>query len=234
MLFLAVFCGFLAENIREHKVEKKREKQFIQSLVNDIQADIDQLEILINKRDQKQVAVDSTIKLLNSPHQQIQGSSLYYNAIHTARRADVAFVPNDGTFLQLKNAGGLRLIGNRRVVDSIMNYDIAVRNLVTHGESEQSLVDNYRVVSSRIFDPSVFDSMLDQNNVSTRPGGNPQLLIHDKAAMVDLLGSLYYLKVINKSLRRDFTKLKLQATSVIKTIKEEYHLPERSMTPSEK
>ena len=33
MLFLAVFCGFLAENWREHFVEKKHEKQFMISLV---------------------------------------------------------------------------------------------------------------------------------------------------------------------------------------------------------
>lgn len=33
MLFLAVFCGFLAENIREHRVEHAREAQFIKSLV---------------------------------------------------------------------------------------------------------------------------------------------------------------------------------------------------------
>ena len=33
MLFLAVFCGFLAENIREHAVERHREKQFIESFI---------------------------------------------------------------------------------------------------------------------------------------------------------------------------------------------------------
>src|SRR5262249_37129279 len=31
MLFLAVFCGFLAENWREHIVENNREKQYIRS-----------------------------------------------------------------------------------------------------------------------------------------------------------------------------------------------------------
>src|ERR1043165_8938482 len=31
MLFLAVFLGFLAENFREHRVEKERGKQFIES-----------------------------------------------------------------------------------------------------------------------------------------------------------------------------------------------------------
>jgi len=33
MLFLAVFAGFLAENQREHIVERQREKQYMQSLV---------------------------------------------------------------------------------------------------------------------------------------------------------------------------------------------------------
>jgi len=39
MLFLAVFCGFLAENIREHKVEQQRAKEFARSLVQDLQND---------------------------------------------------------------------------------------------------------------------------------------------------------------------------------------------------
>ena len=39
MLFLAVFCGFLAENIREHKIEQHRAKEFSRSLVEDLQND---------------------------------------------------------------------------------------------------------------------------------------------------------------------------------------------------
>ena len=39
MLFLAVFCGFLAEYQLEHKIEKDREAQFIQSLVSDLKDD---------------------------------------------------------------------------------------------------------------------------------------------------------------------------------------------------
>ena len=39
MLFLAVFCGFLAENQREHYVEHQREKQFMTSMVEDLQKD---------------------------------------------------------------------------------------------------------------------------------------------------------------------------------------------------
>ena len=39
MLFLAVFCGFMAENIREHKIEQHRAKEFSKSLVQDLQND---------------------------------------------------------------------------------------------------------------------------------------------------------------------------------------------------
>jgi hypothetical protein len=36
MLFLAVFCGFLAEYQLEHKIEKDRELQYIRSLYEDL------------------------------------------------------------------------------------------------------------------------------------------------------------------------------------------------------
>ena len=39
MLFLAVFCGFLAENQREHYIEGKREKKYIQNLLHDLARD---------------------------------------------------------------------------------------------------------------------------------------------------------------------------------------------------
>ena len=44
MLFLAVFCGFLAENQREHYIEHQREKQFVNSFINDLEADTARLE----------------------------------------------------------------------------------------------------------------------------------------------------------------------------------------------
>src|SRR6185503_18682097 len=39
MLFLAVFCGFMAENIREHKIEQHRAEEFAKSLMQDLQND---------------------------------------------------------------------------------------------------------------------------------------------------------------------------------------------------
>ena len=39
MLFLAVFCGFLAENIREHKIEKDREEVYMKNMLADLRSD---------------------------------------------------------------------------------------------------------------------------------------------------------------------------------------------------
>jgi len=39
MLFLAIFCGFLAENQRERYVEHQREGQYISSLIRDLETD---------------------------------------------------------------------------------------------------------------------------------------------------------------------------------------------------
>jgi len=59
MLFLAVFAGFLAENQREHFVEHQREKQFINSLINDIKVDTTRLNSLIESRNIREAKLDS-------------------------------------------------------------------------------------------------------------------------------------------------------------------------------
>src|SRR6185436_4117806 len=67
MLFLAVFCGFLAENQREHIVEHQREKKFMQSLVRDLKADTFKLGDIIQKRNDRALVLDSFIDLIKKP-----------------------------------------------------------------------------------------------------------------------------------------------------------------------
>jgi len=45
-VILAVFCGFLAENQREHSVENKRAKEYARSLVHDLSNDTSQLSVV--------------------------------------------------------------------------------------------------------------------------------------------------------------------------------------------
>src|SRR5215470_13366713 len=68
MLFLAVFCGFLAENFREHMVENNREKEYIRSYVEDLKQDTAELKQIIITVDQKLLFRDSLLKELSDPN----------------------------------------------------------------------------------------------------------------------------------------------------------------------
>ena len=48
MLFLAVFLGFIAENIREHKVEKEKGIKYVESFCEDLKTDTIELTFLID------------------------------------------------------------------------------------------------------------------------------------------------------------------------------------------
>ena len=64
MLFLAVFCGFLAEYQLEHKIEKEREKQFILSMVEDLEMDTTNLHISIESFNRQDKYFDTVFNLL--------------------------------------------------------------------------------------------------------------------------------------------------------------------------
>src|SRR5690242_12495145 len=50
MLFLAVFCGFLAENYREHVVEHQRARQLANNLYKELLADSVKIQQCIDNR----------------------------------------------------------------------------------------------------------------------------------------------------------------------------------------
>jgi len=224
MLFLAVFCGFLAEYQLEHKIEKTREKQFIESLVNDVEADIQHLNNIINNRSSRQIRLDSLTLFLNSPEYGKLGNSIYANAVSVTRRVDIRFIPNDGTMQQLKNAGGLRLIRNRTVADSITKYDVGIRTLEKLGETEEIILQDYRTTAAKIFDPVVLDKMFAGDNITTRPSDNPVLFSSDKNLLNELGFKLHTTKVLNRANKLNAKKLLQQSETLLNTLKKEYHL----------
>src|SRR5215208_5798709 len=101
MLFLAVFCGFLAENQREHYIEHQREKQFITTLIEDLKDDIALAGEQITTHKQKIDQNDSLIELLsNVDPAAINRNDLYYFARIGNRT--VFFYNNDRTIEQMK------------------------------------------------------------------------------------------------------------------------------------
>jgi hypothetical protein len=120
MLFLAVFCGMLAEYKLEHIIEHQREKQYIRSLIKDVELDLASLKSSYNNRKIQINYFDSLRSLLKDGYEN-HLNDLYFYARHIAR--PVSFQYHDRTIQQLKNSGNLRLIKNIDAAYSITIYD---------------------------------------------------------------------------------------------------------------
>ena len=121
MLFLAVFCGFLAENQREHFVEHNREKQFMESLVEDLETDTVELRRAMIKADSVASYVDSAVMILRDFKPQSRVSLRLSDLVGLAGQRQL-LIYTDRTATQLKNAGGMRLIRNKKVSNLIVKY----------------------------------------------------------------------------------------------------------------
>jgi hypothetical protein len=136
MLFLAVFLGFLAEYYLEHKIEHNREKQFMISMVEDLAIDTAELQRSIYNIDEARRYSDSVIIFLNSFKPSSVVPASFNNQMIIAQQR-LRLTITDRTSTQLKNSGGMRLIRNKKVADSIVRYWRQIEN--SHGSLERYL-----------------------------------------------------------------------------------------------
>jgi len=121
MLFLAVFCGFLAENIREHTVEKKRAKEFARSLLADLKADTAALNTAITFGNKRIKAIDSLFAQIELPREKWNDTFLYKYSGSAGRVRP--FGRNSGTYEQMKASGSLRYF-KQELADLLNKYDV--------------------------------------------------------------------------------------------------------------
>ena len=227
MLFLAVFCGFLAENQREHFVEHKRERQFILSMREDLKSDTILLNLHTRLRRQTIKSIDSLIYFLKQPNPDEFGRHIYYYARSITRH--YAFLSNDRTIQQLKNAGNLRLIRKQKVSDSLMDYDIYMRRTELTRLREENFLVAYIETMKQLFDGSEFDKMIIDVPAPRQidwklPEGNPRLLRKDKESIQKLIYDLHFVRSINIYNMNWNSDMINRATRLSELLKKEYHL----------
>ena len=118
MLFLAVFCGFLAENYRETIVNKEKAHHYIQNMVADLKEDTADLNFAIYYQQLWNSHLDSALQIPIDRLKDINTQDTFYYHFLPFYCWMQAFIQNDNTITQLK-AGGFNLIRSEKVVDSI-------------------------------------------------------------------------------------------------------------------
>ncbi len=219
MLFLAVFCGFLAEYQLEQTIERHKEKDYIKSFTEDLQTDLRQLEGVIPSLKENKLGLDSLSYGLHNL--QANTADLYYYARQSTR--PVSFSPNDRTIVQLKNSGGFRLITNRQSADSILAYQGSLEGYQYFITRENDEIKNLLSFLSKIFNASVFDTMVDSENRIQKPPGNPLIRSSDPDLINEFSYYIHMRKSTTNAEMKSLLRIQKRAANTLEFLKKKYH-----------
>jgi len=123
MLFLAVFCGFLAEYKLEQTIERHREKEYMQLMMEDLKKDTANINTMVAGNWVLIRGLDSLLGMLSNP----QSDKNYHRKLFTySLMFTYWYMPlqfSEITLSQLKYNGGFRLIKKPNVASAILQYD---------------------------------------------------------------------------------------------------------------
>lgn len=128
MIFAAVTLGFFAESIRESMNDRRREREYVASLISNLEQDTAQFKRVIRDNRRKMAGLDRLL-LLSPEMKDANARKLLYQSAGPFVSEISIFLSNDATMLQLKNSGGLQFIKRAHIADSIVSYDLFVRSI---------------------------------------------------------------------------------------------------------
>ena len=129
----------------------------------------------------------------------------------------------EGTMKQLNNAGGLRLIRHKDIIDGIEGYQYSYSELLRLQELKELQLVNYREVMCNVFDIRIFETMVN-GELITRPAGNPKLFSETKELLNNFLMKAHFVKRNTANLITRLNEMKRKNVILQEVIKKEYHL----------
>src|SRR5215471_2442335 len=118
MLFLAVFCGFLAENFREGLINKEKAHHYMENMVADLKADVAAFDSSTYYMQLWYDHLDSALKIPVERLRNINSQDSFFYHFYPYYSYVGYCEQSDNTIIQLK-AGGFNLIHDKATVDSI-------------------------------------------------------------------------------------------------------------------
>ncbi len=221
MLFLAVFCGFLAEYQLEHKIEKDREKVYMQNMLDDLKTDTAIYSDYAARNAVVRDLVDTITVLIKSPDRKKHITKLAYSArILTAKWKQIAMVTR--TYEEMKSSGHLRLIRNKEVAGKVSSYYSSLSELDTYNNVGMIWSNNYAQAMAKLFDGEALLKIIKEKKEVPLTGD--ALISEDKIAINELItsaGYFYGALSLNNNVAAD---RKINASQLIVLLKTKYKL----------
>jgi hypothetical protein len=223
MLFAAVTLGFFAENQREHLIEGNREKQYMQSLYEDLRKDTTILNNLVRYDTFQTAKLDTTNTLLIENKWGVAEIKLLYR-LNLKSAGTIRYNLSERTAAQLKNAGGMRLIENQELSNKISEYWVKSENLKEYNTFVDDLKFKAREKSYSIFDQKYYTDV-SKGIVSD----NAQFLLKDSFTLTEYANRLNHINnsmknVLLPSIDRHYKR----AVELLSILKKEYKINENS------
>ena len=128
VIFVAIVGSYIAENIREHAVNKNKEKEYVSSLLHDLVSDSTGISSSIATNRNQVKGLDSLLLIMS---ERLESNNLrlfyYLDLKYTGTYND--FIPNTGTLNILMKAGGLNYVEDKGIAGHIVNYDILLSSI---------------------------------------------------------------------------------------------------------
>ena len=228
MLFLAVFCGFLAEYQLEHKIERDREIKFAGSLYEDLKKDTITLTSAISFWESKIKQID-TIRFEIEKPATSRNTLLLYKLIAKMRLYS-NFEYHDRTIEQLKNGGNFRLIRKTAVSDSLIDYDAIIKSRLRDIESQSNVIfQTLNFLQDKLINTKYFNLSYAQNSGRLDSIFKVSPTIFDivsgkESELFEYYNHLQFYKTMTQGRISRNKQLIVKATNLMELLQKEYHL----------
>ena len=215
MIFLAVTLGFFAENIREHVTDNAKEKEYMQSMVSDLEADTAAITETIDEWIKANADLNNIEQCLKANPVNVKG---FYNSLsHDFWHFDL-FKYDNKTVEELKSSGTFRLIRSKSIENAIMSYDLDMKYILIQEQDVKELMNASKDVETKIADYSQINFHQFNNDSSY------YFLNDDKRLIGEYYNKLSAFKRLATYHEYLFTQIKMKAETLIKSIQSQYNL----------
>ena len=219
MLFLAVFLGFVAENIREHAVEKTRAKELLKSFVVDLKKDTSELNQLQNfRKNYRRPRLDSFYTILNTPPEKVE-RAVFFRLLKRIGGLRI-FSQSTGTLNQLKNAGYLRYFSDPQLLNHISDYEYIIQDFKADENIEMHIqYDKLMFLLKQNIDNNDAYSTYIEGRVLSGQGikpFKPEVLENIKSVLIDVMSHNQVVMTIQNE------SVKAKATEILNYLRDTY------------
>ena len=225
MLFFAVFCGFLAQYLLEHRIEKEKGNQYVRSMIEDIISDSTKINQTLEFSKKQQLSLDSLSVLFdNPPYNDSTIKRMYILMLkYTMNEANVAFTKR--TISQLKNSGGMRLISDKISADEITKYIEGADDIESQGDYFKNVAFNEIIkLNNQIFYLKYIKGVTRKNIDSFMLKAPVKLANNNENLLTEYSNQLFFTSGVLINYNNKLTNFKSEILKTIEALKKENHI----------